>query len=442
MLLSATDSTQIEETLICGARSSPLSRVQVNEILRSIQLFHPGLRFAVEYMQTRGDKDQKSSLRDLGKGDFFTRELDRRLLDGVIECSIHSAKDLPEPLPEGLSVAAITHGLDPRDSLVFRSGENLKTLAPGAKIATSSERREEIVRSYRSDLAFCDVRGPIEERLRLVDEGMVDGAVIAEAALIRLGLTHRSRLILPDDTVPLQGQLAILVREEDHRLKELFAPLDKRQHPDRCLYLGTDPTEFNPKGKLHHHPVITIEPSVMTNELLECLRAVKRYTHLIFTSKNGVELFVTTLQRLGIDLAEYGGKSIVAVGAVTKKKLIEYGLNVEHCPLLEQAEGVVELLESLPLDDAHVLIPCSRLSRDVLPAYLAERGVVFTKAELYSPVPNRERPLPPLGIFSELFFTSPSTVSAFLEVHGSLPSGKELSTQGAITRARLQELGA
>lgn len=126
------------------------------------------------------------------------------LLSKTIRLAIHSAKDLPDPLPEGLALALVTKGVDPRDSLVFREGDSLSTLPSGAVIATSSSRREEVVRQLRGDLVFIDLRGDIEERLAKLTDG-ADGVVVAEAALIRLKLTHLNRLILPGKRRPAKA---------------------------------------------------------------------------------------------------------------------------------------------------------------------------------------------------------------------------------------------
>ncbi len=179
-----------------GARSSPLSRAQVDEIREEF-----GLECDVLWVETMGDLDKKTSLRTLEKTDFFTRELDQMLLEGKIDLAIHSAKDLPDPLPKGLKIAALSKGLDPRDSLVIKR-------EPVEWVATSSLRREEAVKRLFPNCRFVDLRGTIQERL----DADVDGVVIAEAALIRLKLTHLKRVFLPGETSPLQGKLAIVCR--------------------------------------------------------------------------------------------------------------------------------------------------------------------------------------------------------------------------------------
>jgi hydroxymethylbilane synthase len=196
-----------------GARSSPLSIAQFEEV----QALLPHLQLEPVFVGSPGDRDKRTSLRDLGKTDFFTRDLDEMLLSKQIRLAIHSAKDLPDPLPDGLTLAALTRGLDSRDSLVFREGESLHSLRAGARIATSCQRREEAVKQLRSDFVFIDLRGTIEERIAKLHVE-ADGVVVAEAALIRLKLTHLNRIFLPGETAPGQGKLALVTRSDDLEL--------------------------------------------------------------------------------------------------------------------------------------------------------------------------------------------------------------------------------
>lgn len=215
--------------ILVGARESPLSQVQVKEVLYELQKIHPQISFEPLLVSTLGDKDQKTSLRTLGKTDFFTREIDVMIARGKCRIGIHSAKDLPDPMPSELAVVAVTKGLDSSDSLVFRQGESLDKLPVGAIVATSSERREAVVRELRKDLCFVDLRGTIHQRLAKLDSREVDGVVVAEAALIRLNLTNLSRLRLPGQTVPYQGQLAIVARIEDREMHQIFSAIDVRR---------------------------------------------------------------------------------------------------------------------------------------------------------------------------------------------------------------------
>lgn len=211
-----------------GSRNSPLARAQVLEVLQELQYHHPKITFECIFAETVGDRDRQTSLRTLGKTDFFTREIDELLLLKKCRLVVHSAKDLPDPIPTGITMVALTRGVDPSDSLVLREGEQLAQLRPGALIATSSERREKAVKKLRHDLAFIDIRGTIGERLEMLDSGQADGVVIAEAALIRLGLTHRNRIHLSAKTVSHQGQLAVMAREDDKEMVNLLSCIDTR----------------------------------------------------------------------------------------------------------------------------------------------------------------------------------------------------------------------
>jgi hydroxymethylbilane synthase len=198
-----------------GLRDSPLSRAQLREFQALIQL-----ELIPTYVRTLGDRDRATSLRSLDKSDFFTREIDQMVMEGLCDMGLHAAKDLPEPLPQGLICAAITRGVDSRDVLVHRG-----SLPPGATVATSSLRREAAVKQWRPDLRIVDIRGNVDERLAQLDGGAVDGLVVAEAALIRLGQTVRPRIYLEGEVAPLQGKLAVVIREGDQPLAQLLKPL-------------------------------------------------------------------------------------------------------------------------------------------------------------------------------------------------------------------------
>ncbi|MDP1881028.1 MAG: hydroxymethylbilane synthase [Parachlamydiaceae bacterium] len=211
-----------------AARDSRLSVEQVKEILESLQQYHPHIHFDCHFLSTIGDRDQNTSLRKMEKSNFFTKDIDELVLNGICQIGIHSAKDLPEPLTKGLSLICLTKGIDSSDSLVIPQGQTIDSLPLKTCIGTSSERREEAVKSLRSDFTFKDIRGTIEQRLAKMKTGEIGGLVVAEAALIRLNLTHLNRMTLPGLTTTGQGQLAILSRENDLEMKHLFICLDCR----------------------------------------------------------------------------------------------------------------------------------------------------------------------------------------------------------------------
>jgi len=201
-----------------GARGSPLSRAQVQEVYEELRRHH-AVQFEPIWVETVGDRDLTTSLRTLDKTDFFTREIDTLLLQGGCRIAIHSAKDLPDPLPKGLRCVALTRGVDPSDALVF-----LRPLPSHARIGTSSARREAMIHEMFPTFHCVDIRGPIHQRLMLLEENAIDGLVVAEAALIRLGIKMQ-RIALPGQTAPLQGRLAVVARADDREMQELFSCL-------------------------------------------------------------------------------------------------------------------------------------------------------------------------------------------------------------------------
>ncbi len=218
-----------EMVIPVAARESKLSLAQVEEVRQEIQSFHPCVVFVSTYLQTQGDKDLSTSLRYKEKTDFFTKEIDQLLLHNQCRIAIHSAKDLPEPLHPDLEVIALTRGVDPSDVLVLRQEETVHSLPRGARIGTSSLRREQIIKALRQDLQPVDIRGTVEKRLELLDQKHIEGLVMAEAALLRLKLTNRSRIFLQGAVAKGQGQLAVVARKEDKQMKELFSCIDVRQ---------------------------------------------------------------------------------------------------------------------------------------------------------------------------------------------------------------------
>lgn len=208
-----------------AARSSPLSRAQVNEVFRHLAPYK-NIKFETIFLDAIGDIDLLTPLNTLAKTDFFTQNIDQMLIDNKADIAIHSAKDLPEKIPQELEVIAITQGVDPRDSLVsFKY--NLKTLPFGAIIGACSDRRVEGIKKLRNDVSVRSIRGTINHRIEQLKSGDYDAIILAEAGLIRLNLDV-PREIIEIPVAPLQGKLAIVARKNDFQLKELFKVLDSR----------------------------------------------------------------------------------------------------------------------------------------------------------------------------------------------------------------------
>lgn len=211
-----------------AGRISRLSQAQIEEVIQEISLHVQNLTFKKTLLKTSGDLDLKTSLRTLGKTDFFTKEIDELLKKGGCRIAIHSAKDLPEIIDPELLIVAITKGVDPSDSLVLRENVTLESLKDGAVIGASSEKREQAVQKLIKKVVFKDIRGTIESRLAQLESGIFDGVVIAEAALIRLKLLNLNRIRLEGETTKYQGRLAILARKDDEEMKALFSCIDTR----------------------------------------------------------------------------------------------------------------------------------------------------------------------------------------------------------------------
>lgn len=201
----------------------------MEEIVRL--LGEQSLRFEVKTYDTSGDRDKITPISKIEGGDFFTDTIEKALLNGKIDVAIHSAKDLPDVIDE-LVVCALTKSIDPYDVLISKRNLKLDELPYGAKIGTSSLRRKEQLKKFRCDLQIVDIRGNIEERLGKLDRSDLDGIVIAAVGLIRLGLEHRITQRIPLEILkphPLQGALAVEVREDDIEMIDLFSELDTRE---------------------------------------------------------------------------------------------------------------------------------------------------------------------------------------------------------------------
>lgn len=209
------------------ARGSRLSRLQVEEVFKNF----PELAYEIKYLESYGDKNQQISLLNgEAPADIFTRELDDAIRQGDADIAIHSAKDLPYPLPEDIEVIALFPAFDTTDSLVSRGHKKLAELPAGSIIGTSSPLRKKGLNELRPDLTIKGIRGCIEERVQQVKDGKYDAAIVATCALKRLGMEDEIAEVLPFPTHPLQGFLAITAKKGSD-LKQAFASksiLDKQ----------------------------------------------------------------------------------------------------------------------------------------------------------------------------------------------------------------------
>ncbi|PRD44458.1 hydroxymethylbilane synthase [Phyllobacterium phragmitis] len=220
-------------SLKIGTRGSRLALAQAHETRRRLMNAHGFAEEAIEIavMSTAGDRIQDRPLSEVGGKGLFTLEIEEALHDGRIDLAVHSSKDMPTVLPEGLHLSAFLEREDPRDGFIGRSVKRLTDLPEGATVGSSSLRRQALIRRVRPDITVVNFRGNVETRLRKLEEGQVDGTFLAHAGLKRLGLGHVVTELL-DPTIfppaPGQGAIAIESRIGDARIDALLGPLDHR----------------------------------------------------------------------------------------------------------------------------------------------------------------------------------------------------------------------
>jgi uroporphyrinogen III methyltransferase/synthase len=210
-----------------GTRSSELATIQATDALSRIEGLLPGVSFTITAASSPGDRDRGTDLRE-SPADFFTEDLDRAVLSGDLDCAVHSAKDVPYPVADGLDWCWLPWREDPRDVLVLRPGMTRADLPASPRIGVSSDRREAWSRRAFSEGVLLPIRGNIGDRLAQLDAGAFDVVIMASAALIRLGLTERITEWIPLDELCVpdgQGVLAMTFRAGDvrfARLRSLF----------------------------------------------------------------------------------------------------------------------------------------------------------------------------------------------------------------------------
>ncbi len=227
-------------TLKVGSRSSPLAIVQIKEVQALLMKAGISVHWNTKTYATQGDRDKTTPLTALHVADnFFTDTLDKAILDGQIDIAIHSAKDLPRHMAEGLEIFALTKSLDDTDAWV--SPYAWDQLPKGARVGTSSLLRQNQILQLRKDIQVVDIRGTIQERLELLKGGHLDGIIVATCALKRLGLEGEIKSILPWEGMPLQGQLAVVGRAKDQANKEIFKTIDVRRYYGQVTLVGAGP---------------------------------------------------------------------------------------------------------------------------------------------------------------------------------------------------------
>lgn len=208
-----------------GTRGSRLALIQTELTLDALRAAHPGLDFEVVTVTTQGDANRTAPLAGMGLG-VFVKEIERRLETGDIDLAVHSLKDMPTLLPDGMAIGAVLERADPRDALATHLGVTLADFPSGGSIGTSSPRRAAQLAARRPDLSIVPIRGNVETRLRKAAGDECDGAILAAAGLLRLGLADAITEYLPPDEFvppPGQGAMAVEIRAADDRMQSIVA---------------------------------------------------------------------------------------------------------------------------------------------------------------------------------------------------------------------------
>lgn len=224
------------DRLRIATRRSALALWQAEHVAAALRAAHPGLSVELVPLSTRGDEILDTSLALIGGKGLFTKELENAMLEGRADLAVHSLKDVPALLPEGMVLAAVLEGADPLDALVSNQYTSVEALPPGARVGSSSLRRESQLRHRFPALEFIGLRGNVNTRLAKLDDGDYDAIILAAAGLERLGLAARVReRIDPVVCLPAigQGVLAVECRANDAETLERVAALEHPQTRSR-----------------------------------------------------------------------------------------------------------------------------------------------------------------------------------------------------------------
>ncbi|HUU14340.1 MAG TPA: hydroxymethylbilane synthase [Terriglobia bacterium] len=213
--------------IIIGSRGSQLALWQANWVKE--RLTAAGYELEIKIIKTTGDKLANIPLTQSGTKGLFIKEIEEALVAEEVDLAVHSLKDLPTEQPERLTVAAVPEREDARDVLISKAGRGFSELPPGARVGTSSLRRQSQLRRLRADLEIVPMRGNLDTRLKKLDRGDCEAVVLAAAGVRRLGLADRiTEYFSPEQLCSAvgQGALAIEIRADDQRMQKLVAPLD------------------------------------------------------------------------------------------------------------------------------------------------------------------------------------------------------------------------
>ncbi len=221
--------------IVIGSRQSALALTQTNQVIEELRRIGGqsgfGLEFEVKKIVTKGDRILDVTLSKVGGKGLFVKEIEQALIDREIDIAVHSMKDVPSELPQGLMIAAVPKRVDPRDALISRGNKKISELPDGAKVGTSSLRRSSQLLSYRPDLQLESIRGNIDSRIKKLTNEDFDAVVLAAAGLTRMGWQQQISEYLPlGICTPAvgQGALGLECREEDDAVRQVLALYNDR----------------------------------------------------------------------------------------------------------------------------------------------------------------------------------------------------------------------
>jgi len=216
----------LKQIIKVGTRASPLALAQSNIFINSLKAKDSSLEFEIVKITTTGDRIQDRALSEAGGKGLFTKEVEEHLLEGKIDCAVHSMKDMPTQLPEGLIIPCLLPREDVRDAFFSFKSKTIEGLAKGSVIGTASLRRQAIIKSIRPDLEVKVFRGSVGTRIEKLKAGEVDATLLAVAGLNRLGKIDLAQQILePEFMLPAvaQGAVGIEIREDDKYMREVIS---------------------------------------------------------------------------------------------------------------------------------------------------------------------------------------------------------------------------
>jgi hydroxymethylbilane synthase len=222
----------MKKNIRIGTRGSQLALYQAEKVKATLENIFPGIQIELKIIKTKGDKILDVALSKIGDKGLFTKEIENELIDGSVDLAVHSLKDLPTTLPEGLKLGAVLERGEFRDALVSKNGKRLSELGAGDVVATSSLRRQAGLMKMNNQIIVKDIRGNVNSRLQKMEDGYCDAMIMAAAGLQRLGLEkYITEIIDPEVIVPAvsQGAIAIETRLNDPEVDFL---MEKLNHPE------------------------------------------------------------------------------------------------------------------------------------------------------------------------------------------------------------------